>query len=185
MAYAGEEIVNPRTGQRMIFRTTAADSNGALLRIETMNPAHSPAEPVHVHPCQESSAEVLSGALHFRVRGEDRIVGPGETIVIPPNVPHNFWNEGDVDARAIQEFRPALRTEAFFETYFGLARDGKLDQRGMPSMLQMAVFVPAFANEMRLASPPWPLLRAFAAIRAPIARLRGYRGVRPYRPRPA
>ena len=104
----------------------------------------------------------------------------GERIVIPANTPHHFWNEGDEVARAIQEFRPALQTEHFFETYFALAREGKLDEKGMPSLLQMAVLVPAFRDEMRPTSPPWPLLRGIAWLLGPIARARGYRGVYPY-----
>jgi quercetin dioxygenase-like cupin family protein len=180
MAYAGQEIVNPRTGQRMVFRQTAADTGGALLQIETVNPPHGSAEPAHVHVRQESSAEVLTGALSFRVRGDVRVVRAGEKIVIPPDTPHNFWNEGEEDARAVQEFRPALRTEDFFATLFGLARDGKLDEKGMPSLLQLAVMVPAFGDEIRPTSPPWPLLRAVAWLLGPIARRRGYRSVYPH-----
>jgi len=179
MARTGEQIVNPRTGQQMIFRQTAGDTGGALLRIESVNPPHGPAEPEHVHPAQESSTEVLAGALHFRVRGEVRLVRAGEKIVIPPNTPHHFWNEGEDDARAIQEFRPALRTELFFETLFALAQDGKLDERGMPSLLQMAVLVPAYGREIRPTSPPWLLLRALTWLLGPIALARGYRGVYP------
>jgi quercetin dioxygenase-like cupin family protein len=179
MAHAGEEIVNPRTGQRMIFRRTASDSDGALLQIETVNPPRGLAEPEHVHVRQESSAEVITGTLHFRIRDEVRVVQAGEKIVIPPNTPHNFWNESEEEARAIQEFRPALRTEDFFETLFGLACDGKLDEKGMPSLLQLAVMVPAFGEEIRPTSPPWPLLRAITWLLGPLARRRGYRSVYP------
>jgi quercetin dioxygenase-like cupin family protein len=179
MAQAGQEIVNPRTGQRMIFRRTARDTGGALLQIETVNPPHGAPEPEHVHVQQESSAAVLSGTLHFRVRDEVRVVRAGETIVIPADTPHRFWNEGPEEARAIQEFRPALRTEDFFETLFGLARDGKLDEKGMPSLLQLAVMVPAFGDEIRPTSPPWPLLRALTWFLGPLARARGYRSVYP------
>lgn len=180
MAHAGKEIINPRTGQRMIFLQTAKDTGGALLQIETVNPPHGPAEPAHVHVRQESSAEVLAGVLHFRVRDDERVVRAGQKIVIPPNTPHSFWNGGEEEARAIQEFRPALRTEDFFETLFALARDGKLNDKGMPSLLQLAVMVPAFGEEIRPTSPPWPLLRAITWLLGPIARARGYRSVHPY-----
>lgn len=177
MAGTRDTIENPRTGQQMIFRRTAADTGGTLLQIETINPPHGPAEPEHVHPAQESSAEVLAGVLHFRVRGEVRVVRAGEKIVIPSNTPHNFWNAGAENARAIQEFRPALRTEHFFETYFALARAGKLNERGMPSLLQLAVLLPAFGDEMRPTNPPWPILRGISWLLGPIARARGYQSV--------
>ena len=38
MRLTDHEIRNPRTGQRMRFLRTATDTDGALLRIETVNP---------------------------------------------------------------------------------------------------------------------------------------------------
>ena len=134
------DIHNPRTGQRMRFLRTAADSDGALLRLETVNPPGSPAEPVHVHPRQESRAEVIAGTLRFVINGTERRLGPGDTITIPSGVPHHF-----------------------------------VDERGMPSVLRLAVLAGAFADEIRVVSPPWPVQRAAFALLAPIARLRGYK----------
>jgi hypothetical protein len=87
MTLAAPEIFNPRTGQRMRFLVTAADTNGELLRIETTNPPTGVAEPLHVHPRQESRAEVMAGTLRFVVDGQERRLGPGETIAIPAGVP--------------------------------------------------------------------------------------------------
>jgi len=139
VAHPEEEIHNPRTGQRMRFRQTGEDTDGALLQIESVNPPTGVAEPEHVHPNQESRAEVMSGTLRFVVDG-----------------------------------RPALRTADFFKTLFDLAQQGKLDERGMPSLLTLALLGPGFANEIRATSPPWPVQRAAFALLAPIARLRGY-----------
>jgi quercetin dioxygenase-like cupin family protein len=174
MARAGQEIVNPRTGQRMRFMRTAADTGGSLLVIETINPPSGLLEPVHVHPRQESRAEVVSGELRFVVRGDERRVGAGESVTIEDGVPHHFSNDGNEDAVAIQEFRPALRTAEFFETFFELARRGELDERGMPSLLRLAILAPRFGDEIRVVRPPWPVQRAAFAVLAPFARARGY-----------
>ena len=168
------ELFNPRTGQRMRFLLTGADTDGALLRIETTNPPTGVGEPTHVHPRQETRAEVRAGTLVFVVDGRERRLGPGDAITIPAGVPHRFVNNGDEDAVAIQEARPALRTAEFFETYFGLAARGELDERGVPSLLRLAVLSPAFADEIRVVSPPWPVQRATFALLRPVARLRGY-----------
>jgi hypothetical protein len=109
------------------------------------------------------------------VDGRERRLGPGEAITIPAGTPHHFANDGDEDTVAIQEARPALRTGDFFETYFDLAERGEVDEQGKPSLLRFAVLGPAFANEIRLVSPPWPLQRAAFALLGPIARLRGHR----------
>jgi mannose-6-phosphate isomerase-like protein (cupin superfamily) len=173
MAYEGQQISNPRTGQRMTF----VELRQELLRIDSVNPSNAAErEPGHVHPQQESGAKVISGALTFEVDDRQRRVGPGESISIPANTPHRFWNEGDVDAHSIQFFKPALDIASFFETFFALAQEDKLDDKGMPRPLQLAVLVPEFEDELRPLSPPWPLLKVLATVLGPLARARGYRG---------
>lgn len=43
--------------------------------------------PEHAHP-HEQVAHVLRGRLHFTVAGEPRDLGPGESLLLPGNVPH-------------------------------------------------------------------------------------------------
>jgi quercetin dioxygenase-like cupin family protein len=43
--------------------------------------------PVHSH-INEQVANVERGSLLFHIGGVDQVVGPGESLVIPPNVPH-------------------------------------------------------------------------------------------------
>jgi mannose-6-phosphate isomerase-like protein (cupin superfamily) len=173
MAHEGQQIFNPRTGQRMTF----VELGEKLLRIDSVNPNNAAErEPGHVHPKQESGAEVISGSLMFEVDGAQSRVGPGESISIAANTPHRFWNEGDEDAHSIQYFKPALDIASFFETFFALAQQDKLNDKGMPHPLQLAVLVPEFSDELRPLSPPWPVLKALAAVFSPLARARGYRG---------
>src|SRR5215217_8675683 len=159
MARAGDEIVNPRTGQRMVFLETGEENDGELVRIDSYNPPTGVPEPERLHPFQESGTEVLSGSLRFSVGGEERSVKAGESITIPANTPHFFWNDGEEEAHSVGWFRPALKTDRFFETFFGLAQDDKLTAKGLPSLLQIAVMMPRFGDEIRLASPPWVVQR--------------------------
>jgi quercetin dioxygenase-like cupin family protein len=171
MAYEGQSFVNVRTGQRMTF----VELRDEVLRVETVNPVSSAREPLHVHPKQESAAEVSSGALVFEIEGSQRRVGPGEAVTIPAGAPHRFWADGDEDAHAIQTFRPALDIASFFETFAALAAEGKLSDKGMPGPLQLAAMIPVFGCEIRPVRPPWPIQRAFAALLGPVARARGIR----------
>ena len=175
MAKAGDEIVNPRTGQRMVFLETGQETGGQSLRIDSYNPPNAPLEPEHVHPFQESGAEVISGSLRFRIRGEERSVKAGESVTIPANTPHHFWNDGEEEAHSVQWFKPALNIDRFFESYFGLAQDGKLKEDGSPSFWQVAVMAPYFGDDIRLPSPPWTVQKAFFGLLAPIGRMLGYR----------
>jgi len=146
------------------------------LRVDSVNPPTAQREPVHVHPCQESGAEVLAGSLVFEVAGKQRRLGVGEAISVPAGTPHRFWNDGREEARSMQFFRPALDIASFFETMFALAQRDSLDARGMPQPLQLAVMVPEFADEIRPVGPPWAVVRALATVLVPIARRRGYQG---------
>ncbi len=171
MAQQGESIQNAVTGQRMTFTRVTDD----VLELTSVNPRSERPEPRHSHPKQDSSAEVHSGNLVFEVEGQERRIGPRESITIPAGARHTFWNESDEEAHSTQTFRPALDTAAFFETYAALAERGQLNGKGMPGLLQLAVMIPAFGDEMRVTRPSWPIQRALAAVLGPIARRRGYR----------
>ena len=68
--------------------------------------------------------------------------------------------------------QPALQTEAFFETMFALARDGKTDEQGKPSMLQFASGASAYG--MYVTRPPNSLQKALFAVLGPLARALRY-----------
>lgn len=163
-----EVIRNPRTGQSMRF--LAAEPGEDVSRFESVNPPSAKPEPVHVHPLQESRMRVLEGELVLVVDGVERRIGPGEEIVIPAGAPHFFRNDGHADAIALNEFRPALATEAFFRTYFDLAQRGIVRDDGSLPLLTMAVLGPRFADEIRVALPPWPVQRAAFLLLGPLAR---------------
>ena len=78
--------------------------------------------------------------------------------------------------RIYYEHRPALESaELFFETYFGLSRDGKLLPSGDMRVLQAAVLLTAVDDFIRITSPPLFVQdRAFPLLAA-IGRARGYR----------
>ena len=155
---------------------TLISADPSEVRLDTVNPPTAVREPIHVHPRQESGAQLLSGTLVFEVAGERREIAAGENITIAANTPHRFWNEGPNDARAIQFFRPALDIAAFFETLFALAQTDQLAPSGMPKTLALIAMVPEFGDEIRPISPPWPVLQTIARVLGPIARARGHHG---------
>ncbi|MBA3865452.1 MAG: cupin domain-containing protein [Solirubrobacterales bacterium] len=177
MAELNQTIANSQTGQRMEF----VELRPELLRIDSLNPPTPEREPTHVHPRQESGAEVISGALVFEVDGVERRLAAGESIAIPAGTPHRFWNPGEEDAHSVQFFRPALDIAAFFETYFELVRRGELNRKGELPLLRLAAMVPEFSDEIRPTSPPWPLVRAMTIVLGPVARRRGLEGRLAYR----
>ncbi len=177
MIKKGDTIVNIRTGQKMTFLETWAETNGTQLKIDCISPASSEREKSHLHPYQENRFTILEGNLHFTINGKEQFAEVGDTISIPKNTPHSFYNSGHLDAHYIQEFFPALKIDSLFETFFVLARDDKLNKSGAPNILRAALILLNFEKEIRLAQPNWKLQKAVFKLLTPIAILMGYKAV--------
>jgi hypothetical protein len=68
---------------------------------------------------------------------------------------------------------PALRTERFFETLWGMQQDGRTGNGPMPSLPQTALTLRHFSDEFRLASPPQALQDLLTMPLAALAKLAG------------
>ena len=73
------------------------------------------------------------------------------------------------------EVRPALGFEQLIETMFNLAADGKVNRKGMPNPLRLAVIARHHFGDVRLPFPPAWLQRLGLAFGAPLGRLLGFR----------
>src|SRR3954465_10899689 len=111
MAYTGQILDNPVSGERIIFRETAADTNGERLTIDLVLAPDGHVPGKHVHPEQVERFEVTSGRMRFTMGRKKIVAGPGEVVVIPAGAPHKFENAGDEAASARVEITPALRME--------------------------------------------------------------------------
>jgi quercetin dioxygenase-like cupin family protein len=171
----GTEIESPQTGEKLIFRSTADSSNGRLFQAELTVKPGSYVVRSHIHPSQEESFVVLEGTYGYRIGDKTGVAHPGETLVCPIGVSHSQWNAGDGIMRILYEHRPALRSaEIFFETQFGLSRDGKLSAAGDISLLQGAVLLEEVDDFIRPATPPIWVQKALFPVLAALGRARGY-----------
>lgn len=169
-----DTIENPVTGECIAFRERADDPtvDGVAFDYHLPPGGLAVGKLDHVHPEQEERFEVRSGRLGVRGDGDEWTATPGTRFAILPGTPHAVWNDGDGEMHATVEIRPALDVDSFFETTFGLARDG----RGSPGPLQLAVLAHTYRREFSLAAVPESLQRGLAALAAPVGRLAGYRG---------
>lgn len=183
MARAGDEMVDPIAGSRMIFRKTAKETDGELLQLDWIGKAGWTAGPLHVHPCQEERIEVISGTLGSHVAGVERIHEAGEVVAAPAGSVHTVWNAGgeEEEVHALVEFRPALRQETVLETVTGLARDGKTNKAGVPkNPLRLALIAHDYEDELYLTQPPLFVQRVLFGVLAKVGRLFGYQAEYPY-----
>jgi mannose-6-phosphate isomerase-like protein (cupin superfamily) len=182
MAYAGQILDNPVSGERIIFRKTAADTGGELLEIdlELAPDGHVPG--THVHPVQEERFEVLEGTMRFKVGRKTVVARAGDMVTVPARTPHRFENGGEKTARVRVQVRPALKMEQLFETAAELAQEGRTTSKGMPKPLDLALFVREYAQEVQGAFPPAWVQQATLAPLAWVGRKRGL--ARRYAPAP-
>lgn len=178
MAIVGEAIENPLSGERITWIETAASSNGEVLAFDLeLRPGASVAAE-HRHLRQEERFTVTSGTIGMSVAGTERALASGEDAVVPPGVAHHWWNSGNESAVVRVELRPALESEVFFETLFGLARDGKTNSKGVPDLLQIAVAYADLGDACsRLVRPSLAVQKIVLAPLVPLARRLGRRAV--------
>jgi len=148
-------IENPLRGERITFPEQESANRNDLLRFEWSVRPQGPLPdrvkqyPGHAHPFSEERIGIVSGKLWLRSGGVETMMLEGQEAVVPPRTAHSWWNLGDSEVQAIVEFRPAGEMRSFFETTFGLARDGKL-QKGFETMLRYAVICHDFKDEVRV-----------------------------------
>jgi quercetin dioxygenase-like cupin family protein len=112
-------VTNPATGEQVTF---VSETPGLLVMdVVWPRPGHRAAE--HVHPEMEERYEVVAGTAAFKIGGEERTAGPGETVTVPPGTRHLAWNPTDEPVRLRIEMRPALRWSAFVQRLFSGGED--------------------------------------------------------------
>jgi hypothetical protein len=98
---------------------------------------------------------------------------------VPDGTAHDWWDAGDEEAHVVVEIRPGERFEEMALNLFGLAQDGKANAKGMPNLVQAAVFAREFSDVPYFTRPPlWAQRLLFGALAAS-ARVLGYRGSYP------
>lgn len=172
MAFSGQVLCNPVSGERFVFHTTADDSAGELLEFDLVVEPHGRVPGGHVHPGQQESFEVRAGIVKFRKGLRTVTAGPGDHVVVPPGTFHRFANAGDEPAVIRVRVEPALRMEQLFETVAALAAAGRTLPSGLPRPLDLALFMREFEQEVQAPVAPG-LVRAVLTPLASVAERRG------------
>jgi uncharacterized RmlC-like cupin family protein len=169
----GEEIENPVTGERLVFRKTSAETAGAAVVVETFLRPYATGTVAHLHPAQEERFEILGGSIGIQFGKQRLVAGPGHRLTVPAGIPHRLWNAGDEPARYLSEIRPALQFEQLATTLFELAAAARTRNRA-PNLLRLAVVAHAYFGTARLPTPTPRVQRLGLALTASLGRLFGY-----------
>jgi mannose-6-phosphate isomerase-like protein (cupin superfamily) len=174
MIRAGDSIVNPVTGERLVFELTSRETGGEYTRFDTYVEPGGFVASAHVHPYQMETFTVLEGRLGMK-RGREKLeLGPGDVALVDPGVRHKFWNAGSQTVRFRCEVRPSLEFESLIETMFSLAAAGKTNTKGMPSPLRLAVIANHHFDVVRLPLVPHALQKTALVPGALLGRAFGF-----------
>lgn len=176
---AGELWENPVTGERCVVVAGDDEDPDAGIAVELTVAPGGAVVGEHVHSYIHETFEVLDGEVGFSLDGTESIGGPGTKVDVPPGRKHDWWNAGTDPARVLVKVAPAERFGEMIKTLFGLARDGKVNAKGMPNPLQLAVFAKEFRPEAEFTSPPPAVQTVLFGILSPIGKALGYRATYP------
>ncbi len=175
MSRRGQVFDNPVTGERVVLLTDPGDDlQRPLVAHLFVKPGGRVATP-HLHPGLRERFHVLAGRIGFQIGDEERELGPGEAAEVPAGTVHDWWQVGSEEAEVVVEVDPGARFIEMVGTFFGLARDGKSDRKGVPRPLQLAVTASAYRDTMVVTSPPEGVQRVVFAVLAPLGRALGKR----------
>lgn len=97
----------------------------------------------HYHESWDETICGLDGTLTMRISGEDRAVGPGDSVFIAKGVVHGFRNDGDRPARCLCILTPGVLGPEYFQEVAALAAAGAPDPEKMKAVMLRYGLVPA------------------------------------------
>ena len=161
VARAGDVLGIPSLGMRIVFRQTAADTDGALVEYDVIGRPRGFVVQAHVHPSQEERQEVLEGATGLSLGGASTSTARASRTRSRP-------------ARRTATTRPA-RPRATSGSSCGrrslrgapraaraVDRDGQITSGGWLRPTATAHMIRDFEAEGRATKPPLALQRALA-----------------------
>lgn len=168
-------IENPITGERVTFLATAEETNGEYARVRTETSAGAPGVVMHYHLAYTEAFKVLKGRLDMCVGTKDShlALGEGESVFVPLNTAHRFWNSSTEPVIFEVEVRPARNFEKALRAASGLAQAGKTNDKGVPKNLFELALIYELSESYIVGMPLFLQKGIFGAL-ARIARWRGY-----------
>lgn len=132
-------VKNPAIGDEVTFLKTSRETGGAytLVRV-TLAPGGG--NDMHFHRTFAEDFEAVEGVLTIECDGQRLQLQPGECATAPIGSRHRFANDTASPITFIGKIYPAERFEETIRIAYGLAREGKVKDGGMPkNLLQLAL----------------------------------------------
>lgn len=98
---------------------------------------------MHLHDDASEIFYFVSGRCRLEIGNTEEFFGPGDFVLVPPEVPHNLWNAGDDDLLVFWIVAPNLVHNKWRIDNFP---PGAMDRRAVRSRIQQSPELPSDAN---------------------------------------
>jgi mannose-6-phosphate isomerase-like protein (cupin superfamily) len=176
---------NVPMGQRTRLVTLPFETAGRSFVREYITRPHMGkyAIPEHFHPTWTETFDILRGRARYRLGWEEREAGPGEQVVLPPRVSHlHPWSASDEELHVRHtavadpaDLRGLTASLQAILTIFALAGPGRVNRRGVPALLQLAVLAKSTMPATYVPGLPPSLQRILIGVLAALGHFGGYR----------
>lgn len=110
---SGQGLRREARGSEMLFKVTAADTEGRFSLMERTLPPGGPMPPAHRHMGNDEAYFVLEGVVEFHVSDEVLRATSGTFVMVRAGEAHTFGNTREEPARLLVLHAPAL--DRYFE----------------------------------------------------------------------
>lgn len=186
MIRPGSETIDPVSKTRL---TLIASDDKSFVVEAHCPPGAAPWVLEHIHTGWAETFEVVSGTGAYKLSGTEHPIAEGQTVELPAHEKHvHPWNTGDGELvyRQTSTFdtpSPSAAQDVIgvFFTIHGLAREGKINKRGLPkNPLQFGATLRTLTKHGGYdAAVPILAQNLLAATLGKVAELAGYRGTYP------
>ncbi|MBN6041272.1 cupin domain-containing protein [Amycolatopsis sp. 195334CR] len=108
------EAMGSRVWNVLGHRYAMKSATESSFAFETYDPPGTGVPP-HVHPTQDEHIYVLEGVFTLYLDGDWLTAGPGDTVRMPKDLPHAYYNRSEAPSRALFWVSPAGRLAQLFD----------------------------------------------------------------------
>ncbi len=98
---------------------------------------------MHIHDNASEIFYFISGRCRLEIANSEEIFGPGDFVLVPPEVPHNLWNAGDDDLLVFWLVAPNVVTNKWRTDNFP---PGAMDRRAVRGRVEQGTQPPSDTN---------------------------------------
>lgn len=142
---------HPAGGFTLTVVKTGAETNGEYVELEGVEDPANVGPPLHFHPDQEETFEVLYGMARLEIDGVLHDLAVGDAKTVPPGSSHTIYNPTDEPNRIRIFMRPAFDFENQLRKFSSLVTSGRvttLPPKDFRSRVHMAMLFHAYRKEL-------------------------------------